>query len=202
MEEASENARILSLRVQGKKINKPTKDGSKPPGISGISKPKRTTPRLAAFANWDENDLKSRGDATRAICGYVSENSLQDTKNKRLINVDKVLAALLEIEENTQISYLEIQKYLKHLFYNPDSEKIYTLDEKLSNFLNLDQIQKYSWMEIEQHIMDYLNNHHLVDDKKCLISNEIFQVIGKCVKENSYLMTVSLLKHFKKQLIL
>lgn len=204
LEDAFEKTRILSLRIQGKKItkNSKTKDNSKPSGISGISKPKQTTPRLAAFANWGEDELKSRGDATRAICGYVSANSLQDTKNKRLINVDKVLAALLEIDEDTpQISYLEIQKYLKHLFYNPDTEKIYTLDEKMSKFLNMDIDSKYSWIEIEKAILDYLTENNLINDKKVLISPEIFQLLGKCVRENSYLMTVSLLKHFKKQLI-
>jgi upstream activation factor subunit UAF30 len=58
----------------------------------------------------------ARTDVSRAINRYIKENGLQDPKNDRKINPDERLSNLLRLKEEDELTYFNLQKYMKHHF--------------------------------------------------------------------------------------
>ncbi len=58
----------------------------------------------------------SRSELTRLINIYIRENGLEDKQNKRNINPDEKLKALLKVKDDTQLTYFNLQRHLAPLF--------------------------------------------------------------------------------------
>lgn len=88
--------------------------GSRAP--SGFVKPAAISKELAKFLGKPEDTLMSRTDVTKLITAYVKEHKLQDSSNGRRINPDAKLKALLNVKASEEVTYFNLQKYMKSHF--------------------------------------------------------------------------------------
>ena len=58
----------------------------------------------------------ARTEVSREINKYIRINGLQDMNNGRKINPDENLRNLLNIGMDVELSYFNLQKYMKHHF--------------------------------------------------------------------------------------
>jgi chromatin remodeling complex protein RSC6 len=88
---------------------------------NGFAKASKITDELCVFLGVPSGSERSRTDVTREIHKYVQANELSDPKNKRIIlaHKDAKLKALLGSTDKDEISYFNLQKFLKHHFIKP-----------------------------------------------------------------------------------
>jgi len=78
------------------------------------------TAELCAFMGLPANSKKSQTDVTKFISGYVKAHSCFDPSFKRRILPDAKLAKLLRVTDKDEVSYLNLQTYLKVHFIKTD----------------------------------------------------------------------------------
>ena len=83
---------------------------------SGFISPTKISDELAMFLGKPVGSEMARTDVSRLINGYIRVNNLQDPKNGRNINPDAKLRVLLKIGQNEELTYFNLQKYMKHHF--------------------------------------------------------------------------------------
>ena len=76
---------------------------------NGFNKPQQVTEALHKFLNLPAGELISRSAVTKAVNAYVTEKALKAGQN---ISLDETLKALLNVPDGTQVTFLNIQKYL------------------------------------------------------------------------------------------
>ena len=91
--------------------------------ISGFSKPGKISEELRQFLKLGKDDLIARTEVTKKITVYCKENHLQNLDDKRIILPDKALQKLLRISKKDELTYFNLQKYMKVHF--PNKEGIY-----------------------------------------------------------------------------
>ena len=91
--------------------------------ISGFSKPGKISEELRQFLKLGKDDLIARTEVTKKITVYCKENHLQNLDDKRIILPDKALQKLLRINKKDELTYFNLQKYMKVHF--PNKEGIY-----------------------------------------------------------------------------
>jgi upstream activation factor subunit UAF30 len=88
--------------------------GSRAP--SGFVKPAAISKELAKFLGVPEDTKMARTDVTKLITAYVKDHSLQDATNGRKIIPDAKLKALLQVKSSDEVTYFNLQKYMKPHF--------------------------------------------------------------------------------------
>lgn len=83
---------------------------------SGFAKPCKISKEMAKFLSLDENELIARNQVTKLINQYIIDNDLRNEKDKRQIQPNKQLTKLLNLSGDEQLSYFNLQKYMKHHF--------------------------------------------------------------------------------------
>jgi chromatin remodeling complex protein RSC6 len=83
---------------------------------SGFAKPSRISSELCAFLGKPEGTEMARTEVTRLLTQYIKTNSLQDPQNKRKIVPDAQLTSLLQVSDNAELTYFNLQKYMKRHF--------------------------------------------------------------------------------------
>jgi chromatin remodeling complex protein RSC6 len=83
---------------------------------SGFAKPTRVTKELCDFMNKDEGSEIARTEVTRALISYIDLNNLQNETNKKVISPDEKLKDLLGINEDQELTYFNLQKYMNKHF--------------------------------------------------------------------------------------
>jgi chromatin remodeling complex protein RSC6 len=81
----------------------------KPARVSFFQVPTAISPALCAFLGRPAGSTESRSNVTKFITGYVKEHNLM---NKRDINADAKLLALLGLKAEDKLTYFNLQKYL------------------------------------------------------------------------------------------
>lgn len=103
------------LRAAQKSSSKKAKrTGNRQP--SGFVKPTKISDELARFLGKEIGVEMARTAVSREINQYIRMNSLQDKANGRKINPDASLAALLKFQDGEELTYFNLQKYMKHHF--------------------------------------------------------------------------------------
>ena len=103
------------LKVAQKASSKRKKsNGNRAP--SGFVKPTLITDELAAFLGKEKGTLLARTAVSKEINGYIRANKLQDPANGRKINADAKLAKLLKLAKTDELTYFNLQKFMKHHF--------------------------------------------------------------------------------------
>lgn len=88
---------------------------------NGFKKPLQVSPELRAFLGLGPEDRISRADVTKKVNLYLEANGLKNGQN---ISMDETLKTLLNPPANTQITFLNIQKYINpHFVKEPKSVK-------------------------------------------------------------------------------
>ena len=88
---------------------------------SGFVKPTKISNELATFLGKEAGTEMARTDVSREINAYIKSNKLQDPKNGRKINADSKLSGLLKLGKGEELTYFNLQKYLKPLFLETKS---------------------------------------------------------------------------------
>lgn len=103
--------RRIADRVERKRANARTTP-------NGFAKPTKISDELCVFLGVPKGSEKSRTEVTREIHKYVKGKDLSDPKNKRIILAakDATLKKLLACTDKDEISYFNLQKFLKHHF--------------------------------------------------------------------------------------
>ena len=102
-----------------KKVAEKNKNkGNKKP--SGFANPTKVTKELCEFMNKQEGTQIARTEVTRALISYIKANNLQNKENKKIILPDEKLKFLLGINQEQELTYFNLQKYMnKHFISEP-----------------------------------------------------------------------------------
>jgi hypothetical protein len=100
------NAQKSSKRKKSNKNRQP----------SGFVKPTRISDELAVFLGKTHGTEMARTDVSKEINQYIRLNSLQDKTNGRKIIPDQKLSVLLNIGSDEELTYFNLQRYMKHHF--------------------------------------------------------------------------------------
>merc|ERR1711968_259150 len=83
---------------------------------SGFVKPTRISDELAAFLGKTVGSEMARTEVSKEINLYIREKKLQDKDNGRKIHPDAALTKLLNIGKGEELTYFNLQRYMKHHF--------------------------------------------------------------------------------------
>lgn len=111
-------------KVMNKKMKGRTKrvvDPNKPP--SGFAKPGPVSKELATFLGLKEGELIARTEVTKKITEYCKKHKLQKVEDKRTINVDSTLKKLLRVKKGEELTFFNLQKYMK--VHYPNKEGVF-----------------------------------------------------------------------------
>jgi chromatin remodeling complex protein RSC6 len=104
-------AKELRLAQKSKRKRAP---GNKSP--SGFTKPGPISDELATFLGLQKGVELARTAVSKQINVYIKEHNLKDAKNGRKINPDAKLAKLLKIGKDDELTFFNLQRYMKHHF--------------------------------------------------------------------------------------
>ena len=102
------------LKNAQKSSSRKRKSGNRQP--SGFVKPTRISDELAQFLGKIIGTEMARTAVSKEINAYIQANKLQDAKNGRIIHADKKLTELLKLKAGDELTYFNLQKYMKHHF--------------------------------------------------------------------------------------
>ena len=88
---------------------------------SGFVKPTRISDELATFLGKDIGSEMARTEVSKEINLYIRSKSLQDKQNGRNIHPDAALTKLLNIGKGEELTYFNLQRYMKHHFLKSPS---------------------------------------------------------------------------------
>jgi chromatin remodeling complex protein RSC6 len=96
------------------KSKKGKRNGNRQP--SGFVKPTKISDELAAFLGKAVGSELARTEVSKEINQYIRGNKLQDAANGRIIHPDAKLSALLKLASGDELTYFNLQRYMKHHF--------------------------------------------------------------------------------------
>ena len=120
---ALEKRVVRDRKVMNKKMKGRAKrvvDPNKPP--SGFAKPGHISSELAKFLGLGKDDLIARTEVTKRITKYCQEHDLQKKEDKRTINADKTLRDLLRLKKGDELTFFNLQKYMKVHYPNKEGK--------------------------------------------------------------------------------
>jgi upstream activation factor subunit UAF30 len=109
------------IRTVEKVVKKELKNGTKTPlkekrgpgrKPSGFAKPVPITQELSVFLGTEPGINIARTDVTKFIIEYVKIHSLQNPKNRKIIEPDSALRKLLKLNNDESITYFTLQKHM------------------------------------------------------------------------------------------
>lgn len=88
---------------------------------SGFAKPALISKELCSFLGKPTGTEMARTEVTKYLTSYIKEHNLQDQANKRKIIPDAALKKLLNVKPSDELTYFNLQKYMKVHFPKPAS---------------------------------------------------------------------------------
>jgi chromatin remodeling complex protein RSC6 len=102
------------LKSAQKNSKKRKSSGNRAP--SGFVKPTRISDELAKFLGKTAGTEMARTEVSKEINAYIREKGLQDKENGRKIHPDASLSKLLALTSADELTYFNLQRYMKHHF--------------------------------------------------------------------------------------
>ena len=118
------------MKNKNKEISKNKNRGNRKP--SGFAEATQISDELCDFMGKQKGEKIARTEVTKYICTYIKENDLRKKENKRIINPDNKLKSLLGVNDTSEITYFNIQRYMNKHFIK-SSTKSTSSEEKLEN---------------------------------------------------------------------
>ena len=87
---------------------------------NGFNRPRQVTPVLKEFLGLAPDATISRTEVTKGVYGYIRENNLKHPDNGKIIMPDAKLKALLGTDDETQITFTNIQKFISPHYIKED----------------------------------------------------------------------------------
>ena len=109
-----EKVMTREIKLAQKSSSRKRKSGNRQP--SGFVKPTRISDELAQFLGKTVGTEMARTAVSKEINAYIHANKLQDAKNGRIIHADQKLTELLKLKAGDELTYFNLQKYMKHHF--------------------------------------------------------------------------------------
>ena len=109
-----QNSKVTAKVLKNRR--KKERDPNAPRAESGISRPTQISSELAKFLNEDVNNKVARTDVIKRIAAYVKEHNLENPENRRQIKPDAALQKLLKVTQKDEVTYFNLQRYLKSHF--------------------------------------------------------------------------------------
>ena len=81
---------------------------------SGFAKPSDISQELCVFLEKPVGTQMARTEVTRYVTAYIKNHCLQNPENKRHIIPDQKLKKLLNSQTSDEVTYFNLQKYMKH----------------------------------------------------------------------------------------
>ena len=112
-------AREKKLAEKSKgKVSKRSAGNRKP---SGFIKPTRISDELANFLGKTAGTEMARTEVSKEINAYICAHNLKDKANGRIIHPDAKLTALLKITSGNELTFFNLQSYMKHHFIKAET---------------------------------------------------------------------------------
>ena len=83
---------------------------------SGFAKPAKISDALCQFLGQPAGTEMARTEVTKYLTKYIKLHELQDPANKRIINCDAQLSGLLNVNPTDEVTYFNLQRYMKPHF--------------------------------------------------------------------------------------
>ena len=112
--------KVMAKKIQGRGSRK-TRDPNAPK--SGFARPGPVSDEMRKFLSLTKEDTISRTDVTKRIHEYCKSKDLQNPADKRQINADATLRKLLKMSKTDDLTFFNLQKYMKVHF--PNKEGVY-----------------------------------------------------------------------------
>ena len=112
--------KVMQKKMKGRA--KRVVDPNKPP--SGFAKPGPVSDELRNFLKLGKDELIARTEVTKKITEYCKLHNLQKVEDKRTINVDSALKKLLRLKKGDQLTFFNLQKYMK--IHYPNKEGVFS----------------------------------------------------------------------------
>ena len=107
---------MRALKDARKQSSKKRKNNGVKRAPSGFATPSVISSELCQFLGKPEGTEMARTEVTRLLTQYIKTNSLQDPQNKRKIVPDQRLTELLQVGGDAELTYFNLQKYMKRHF--------------------------------------------------------------------------------------
>ena len=101
------------VKDHDKTVNKRKRQYRKP---SGFAKPSPLSEEMTQFLGLEKDVEIARNEVTKLINKYIVENDLRNEQDKRKILPDAKLTKLLNLSGDENLSYFNLQRYIKHHF--------------------------------------------------------------------------------------
>ena len=111
--------KVMNKKMKGRV--KRVVDPNKPP--SGFAKPGPVSSELAKFLSLGKDELIARTEVTKRITKYCQARNLQKAEDKRTIHADKGLKDLLRLKKGDELTFFNLQKYMK--IHYPNKEGVF-----------------------------------------------------------------------------
>ena len=112
--------KVMQKKMKGRA--KRVVDPNKPP--SGFAKPGPVSDELRSFLKLGPDELIARTEVTKKITEYCKKHNLQKQEDKRTINVDSALKKLLRLKKGDELTFFNLQKYMK--VHYPNKEGVFS----------------------------------------------------------------------------
>jgi chromatin remodeling complex protein RSC6 len=117
----SRDRKVMNKKMRGRV--KKVVDPNKPP--SGFAKPGPVSDELRKFLSLGKDELIARTEVTKRITQYCRDNNLQKAEDKRSIEVNAPLKKLLRMKAGDELTFFNLQKYMKVHYPNKDGVYIH-----------------------------------------------------------------------------
>ena len=111
------DTKALNKKANGKRARKP-RDPNAPK--SGFAKEGPVSDEMRKFLGMKKDELISRTDVTKRIHEYCKTKNLQNPADKRHIKADASLRKLLKMSKDDDLTFFNLQKYMKVHYPNKD----------------------------------------------------------------------------------
>jgi len=110
-----EKSTVREIKTAQKAANKGRRNNAnrKP---SGFVKPTLISDELATFLGKEKGSMMARTEVSRELNVYINLHSLKNKDNGRIIHPDTKLTKLLNIGKDEELTYFNLQRYMKHHF--------------------------------------------------------------------------------------
>ena len=110
-----EKAMAREMKAAAKASSKKRRNtGERKP--SGFVKPTAISNELANFLGKSIGTEMARTEVSKEINTYIRSHNLQDKDNGRIIHPDAKLTKLLNVAKGDELTYFNLQRYMKHHF--------------------------------------------------------------------------------------
>jgi len=132
------------IKQHKRQVVKKQSKGSKKP--SGFAEASPVSNDLCDFLGKDYGANVARTEVTKFVCNYIRQNSLTNGENKRVITPDNKLKSLLGVDDDTVVTYFNIQRFMNRHFIKKTAKNDSVQD------INASQVEAHVEAQVEAQV--------------------------------------------------